>query len=137
MSSYKLMLKELSQFSAAAFRRRSKDVATKEEALIKYKRMQFKRAGKKLSADEDRQLVESVREKFGLEAPKPDVSLLSFLSKEGLSETEKRHLSDITLFLRSQRVYEELLERYNPGISMAQKDKVEKTARKVGLEVPN
>ncbi|QPG74550.1 hypothetical protein FOA43_001881 [Brettanomyces nanus] len=130
------LIKELQEFSMASFRRRSKDVAKKENALLIYKRMQFKKAGEQLTPEQDKQLVKSVKARFGAQAPKSDTALLQFLNQNDLAPGYKRHLDDITLFLKSQRVYMELLERYNPGISMAQKDKVEKTAHRVGLQVP-
>lgn len=46
------------------------------------------------------------------------------------------NLRNIVLFLNSQRNYSELLERYNPGLSMTQEDNVRKTARRVGMMIP-
>lgn len=56
---------------------------------------------------------------------------LDILEKHGLE-----HLSNVHNFLRAQREYMELLERYNPGLTMTQEDNVRKTAAKVGLQVP-
>lgn len=44
--------------------------------------------------------------------------------------------SDVLLFLRSQRKYTELLERYNPGATMSQAERNRLTARRVGLNLP-
>jgi len=135
-SAFSFLIKELEEFSAASFKRRSSGLTEKKQALLTYKKMQLKQAGKKLTSEQEKTLWKAVKSKFEAKVPKPDTRMLQFLNKKVLSATEKNHLQDLTLYLKSQRVYEELLERYNPGISMKQKDKVEKTAHRVGLDVP-
>ncbi|ORY83261.1 hypothetical protein BCR37DRAFT_392596 [Protomyces lactucae-debilis] len=49
---------------------------------------------------------------------------------------ELHDASEILLFLRSQRKYTELLERYNPGATMTQAERNRLTARRVGLNLP-
>ncbi|KAJ5498008.1 hypothetical protein N7453_007059 [Penicillium expansum] len=39
-------------------------------------------------------------------------------------------------YARAQRVYAELLERYNPGMSMDEEEKIRLTARRVGFDLP-
>lgn len=39
-------------------------------------------------------------------------------------------------YLRSQRLYSTLLERYNPGMGMSTDERVRLTARKVGMDLP-
>ena len=39
-------------------------------------------------------------------------------------------------YLRAQRVYTTLLERYNPGMNMNEEDRVRLTARRVGMDLP-
>ncbi|KAL2264622.1 hypothetical protein VTJ83DRAFT_7132 [Remersonia thermophila] len=39
-------------------------------------------------------------------------------------------------YLRAQRTYVTLLERYNPGMGMEQDERVRLTARKVGMDLP-
>ncbi|KGO74833.1 hypothetical protein PITC_031110 [Penicillium italicum] len=39
-------------------------------------------------------------------------------------------------YARAQRVYSELLERYNPGMSMDEEEKIRLTARRVGFDLP-
>ncbi|KAH7151828.1 hypothetical protein B0J13DRAFT_546943 [Dactylonectria estremocensis] len=39
-------------------------------------------------------------------------------------------------YLRSQRLYSTLLERYNPGMGMPTDERVRLTARKVGMNLP-
>lgn len=135
-SAFDVLIKELEKFGEASFKRRSVGLVEKEKALLAYKKMQLKNAGKRVTPDQERTLWKAVRSKFTAQVPKPNISMLQFLNKNELTTMEKNHLEDLTLYLKSQRVYEELLERYNPGISMKQKDKVEKTAHHVGLDVP-
>ena len=40
------------------------------------------------------------------------------------------------LYLRSQRLYATLLERYNPGMSMDEEERVRLSARRVGMDLP-
>ncbi|AEO63972.1 uncharacterized protein THITE_2109598 [Thermothielavioides terrestris NRRL 8126] len=39
-------------------------------------------------------------------------------------------------YLRAQRTYVTLLERYNPGMGMDEEERVRLTARRVGLDLP-
>jgi len=39
-------------------------------------------------------------------------------------------------YLRAQRQYITLIERYNPGMNMAEEDRVKMTARRVGMDLP-
>lgn len=39
-------------------------------------------------------------------------------------------------YLKAQRMYTTLLERYNPGMNMAEEDRVKATGRRVGMEMP-
>lgn len=39
-------------------------------------------------------------------------------------------------FMKAQRMYATLLERYNPGMSMDEEERVRLTARRVGMELP-
>ncbi|KAJ5788559.1 hypothetical protein N7457_003549 [Penicillium paradoxum] len=40
-------------------------------------------------------------------------------------------------YARAQRVYCELLERYNPGMTMDEEEKIRLTARRVGFDLPD
>lgn len=133
---FKQMYAALEKSVTSSHQTHLKEILKKQDALIHYKRMQYMNAGKKLSADEDARLADEVRERFASKLPALDVHLLAHLDQEQLHRAEAEHLQNITTFLDSQREYIELLERYNPGISMKQTDKVRKTARRVGLEVP-
>lgn len=39
-------------------------------------------------------------------------------------------------YVRAQRMYATLLERYNPGMAMNEEEKVRLTARRVGMDLP-
>lgn len=39
-------------------------------------------------------------------------------------------------YARAQRVYVELLERYNPGMNLDEEERIRLTARRVGMELP-
>lgn len=39
-------------------------------------------------------------------------------------------------YLKAQRTYDFLLERYNPGMSMNEEERVRLSARRVGMEMP-
>jgi len=39
-------------------------------------------------------------------------------------------------YLRAQRLWISLLERYNPGMNMAEEQRVRLTARRVGMDLP-
>ncbi|PAV20675.1 complex 1 LYR [Pyrrhoderma noxium] len=47
-----------------------------------------------------------------------------------------RDANNAAIFLRSQRIYTELLDRYNPLRDMTQEERVHATARRVGLDTP-
>ncbi|KAI4105799.1 MAG: hypothetical protein L6R37_002546 [Teloschistes peruensis] len=40
-------------------------------------------------------------------------------------------------YAKAQRMYTTLLERYNPGMSIDEEDKVRLTARRVGMDLPD
>ncbi|KAK2603508.1 hypothetical protein QQS21_004277 [Conoideocrella luteorostrata] len=40
-------------------------------------------------------------------------------------------------YLRSQRLYVTLIERYNPGMGMDEEERVRLTARRVGMDMPD
>ena len=39
-------------------------------------------------------------------------------------------------YIKAQRMYVTLLERYNPGMSIDEEEKVRLTARRVGMDLP-
>ncbi|KAK1755625.1 ras guanyl-nucleotide exchange factor [Echria macrotheca] len=52
-----------------------------------------------------------------------------------------RHISveqaeEMARYLRAQRTYTMLLERYNPGMGMSEEERVRLSARRVGMDLP-
>ncbi|GMM27982.1 hypothetical protein DAMA08_006980 [Martiniozyma asiatica (nom. inval.)] len=123
----------------AAHRYHVKELQSKQKALVAYQKMNSLKLGKTWSAEEEAMAMDKVGKQMGLHIkPSTDTTAITHLDKEDslYSEIERHHVTTASLFLASQTEYCELLERYNPGISMKQTDKVRKTARRVGLEVP-
>ncbi|KLO15672.1 hypothetical protein SCHPADRAFT_251218 [Schizopora paradoxa] len=56
--------------------------------------------------------------------------------QDGRYDELVRDVSNAALFLKSQRAYNELLERYNPLHGMSQEERTVATARRVGLDMP-
>ncbi|GME68514.1 unnamed protein product [[Candida] boidinii] len=130
------LAKQMELFSNKTFEHHQKEAIKKQNALIQYKRLQYLRSGKQLSKEEDLALVNEIKQSTDVFKPQINIEFLQHLNKEDIHDVSKDHLNNITVFLQSQREYCELLERYNPGISMKQEDKVRKTARRVGLDIP-
>lgn len=55
-----------------------------------------------------------------------------------VQEIERRtaQAKEYIAYVRAQRMYATLLERYNPGMSMDEEERVRLTARRVGMELP-
>lgn len=45
-------------------------------------------------------------------------------------------LDQFTKYIAAQKEYIRLIERYNPGLNMAEEDRVRLTARRVGMDLP-
>lgn len=45
-------------------------------------------------------------------------------------------MEQLVQYLKAQRVYGTLLQRYNPGEGMDEEERVRLTARRVGMELP-
>jgi len=52
-------------------------------------------------------------------------------AKQRVQETEQ-----VIAYLRAQRTYVTLVERYNPGANMNEEERVRLTARRVGMDLP-
>ncbi|SCV05404.1 LANO_0H06744g1_1 [Lachancea nothofagi CBS 11611] len=63
--------------------------------------------------------------------------LHDFPSDQASIDKRLQHLRDISGFIKNQMEYEQLVERYNPGLKMDQEEKVKRTAARVGLRVPD
>ncbi|WLF76766.1 hypothetical protein PVL30_000470 [Lodderomyces elongisporus] len=68
-----------------------------------------------------------------------DLKLLNNIvdDKPGINSSyELNNLQNVATYLQNQREYFDLLVRYNPGLMMDQQENVNRTANRVGLEVP-
>ncbi|RFU71827.1 hypothetical protein TARUN_10436, partial [Trichoderma arundinaceum] len=53
------------------------------------------------------------------------------------SPDHSAHLAQqLVTYLRAQRMYVTLIERYNPGMEMPQDERIRLTARRVGMDLP-
>ncbi|KAM5348710.1 hypothetical protein ACJ41O_008534 [Fusarium nematophilum] len=58
-------------------------------------------------------------------------------SPSAASQDARAHAAaQAVAYLRSQRIYATLLERYNPGMGMDEEERVRLTARRVGMDLP-
>lgn len=48
----------------------------------------------------------------------------------------RQEVDQFVAYLRAQRMYGTLLQRYNPGMGMDEEERVRLTARRVGMEMP-
>ncbi|KAJ8146820.1 hypothetical protein OY671_000111 [Metschnikowia pulcherrima] len=102
----------------------------KNKARLTYEKLQL------IKSRKSTEKVQAELEK--LEAGKIDIPPLDASKVKNLidSEGDLHNLQNVTAYLKNQRVYNELLERYNPGLTMSQEDNVRKTAHRVGLSIP-
>jgi hypothetical protein len=53
-----------------------------------------------------------------------------------VSHSAAAEVQQLVAYLRSQRQYATLLDRYNPGMNMDEEERLRLTARRVGMEMP-
>lgn len=131
---YKALQKELSIINAKAFKTHSEKEIAHSKTRLQYEKIQLAKQRKST-----KHIEEQIAQLDKGETKSPRVN--SSIAKEIIYEKEPSkmnlaHMSNITLFLRSQREYTELVERYNPGLGMEQEDRVKRTANRVGLQLP-
>ncbi|KAG5981551.1 hypothetical protein E4U55_002832 [Claviceps digitariae] len=61
---------------------------------------------------------------------------LSPSSSPSDQKTTLPQAEQLAAYLRSQRLYVSLVERYNPGMDMDEEERVRLTARRVGMDMP-
>jgi ATP synthase assembly factor FMC1, mitochondrial len=59
-----------------------------------------------------------------------------FTSPSAASTSSSAQAAQFLAYLRAQRTYVSLLERYNPGMGMDEEERVRLTARRVGMDLP-
>ncbi|CAG8976391.1 hypothetical protein HYALB_00012538 [Hymenoscyphus albidus] len=52
------------------------------------------------------------------------------------SATPVEHAEQFLQYVKAQRMYATLLERYNPGMNMEEEERIRLTARRVGMNLP-
>ncbi|KAL9127094.1 MAG: hypothetical protein Q9217_003969 [Psora testacea] len=59
-----------------------------------------------------------------------------FLTNNSAIPPQIKEAEQFIQYAKAQRMYATLLERYNPGMSMDEEEKVRLTARRVGMDLP-
>lgn len=102
----------------------------KQKARLTYEKFRLITERKPFD-DIDRQLATLTE---GKASPQPlDTSKIKTLLK---SSNDINNLKNVVQYLKNQRKYDELLVRYNPGLSGSQEENVRKSANRVGLQAP-
>lgn len=129
------LAKELKIINDATVKVHTAKELTKQTAVLQYKKIQLIKSGK--SINETNEQLAKLKDGLVVKPPKINATLHQNLQKnhDG-SPIRESHLANIAQFLNSQRVYSELIERYNPGLRQDQEDHVRKTANRVGLSIP-
>lgn len=94
-----------------------------------------------------RSLYRSVLRELPVRAPNTaptsvQVSIRKHLSNKPTHSSSEYHLArrqeaeQFVQFLKAQRMYKTLLDRYNPGMGMDETERVRLTARRVGMDMP-
>ncbi|KKP07135.1 hypothetical protein THAR02_00785 [Trichoderma harzianum] len=58
-------------------------------------------------------------------------------SSSHASDHQAQLAQQLIAYLRAQRMYVTLIERYNPGMEMDQDERIRLTARRVGMDLPS
>lgn len=126
----KELQKELTVAHRKSFAATWKRDAEKTKARLAYEKIQLIR-NRKSTTEVELQLKQ-------LESGEIDYPPLSSTKASELidSNHDVKNLQNVVTYLKNQRVYNELLERYNPGLTMTQLDNIRRTANMVGLKVP-
>ena len=118
----------------------AKDIE-KQIALLQYKKLNHIRENKDVK-EINSQIEKLMKGEFEESKEFKHKHLIKQFVDAGESKDLVQHkyklnnMANVVTFLNSQRVYTELLERYNPGLTMKQDDNVRRTANRVGLSVP-
>ncbi|KAL5084500.1 hypothetical protein Trisim1_011678 [Trichoderma cf. simile WF8] len=76
-----------------------------------------------------------IRSSF-VDSPSSSTSSASAPSSHAL-EHQAQLAQQLIAYLRAQRMYVTLIERYNPGMEMDQDERIRLTARRVGMDLPS
>lgn len=132
---FKTIQTEMGLIGARAGRASAEKAAKQQAAVLQYRKLQLVKEGKSI-AEVEKELAAVETAPASSEVHESKVEALVG-RPAGATVTSPRELglySNVATFLYSQRTYEELLERYNPG-EMPQEERVRRTANRVGLSV--
>lgn len=130
-SVYKQILKELRIIQRQSHKVHEEANIKRLKTLLEYRKLELLKHNKPIN-DIQAQID-------GLSTTEPKykfVPIFKELFKEfdDDSRIKSQNLDNVYKFLNSQRTYDELLKRYNPGINAS--ENIEKSANRVGLKVP-
>ncbi|ANB13263.1 hypothetical protein AWJ20_1547 [Sugiyamaella lignohabitans] len=122
---YRKLYRELARQHLTAAEAQTAQDAKKKEALLQYRKLQGLDSGdgaKSSVAPENRiYKADTLRNVFNSSDPTEANLLFGY---------------EIGEYLKSQRAYKSLLERYNPGANMEDEERIRLSARRVGLNLP-
>ncbi|TFB01294.1 hypothetical protein CCMA1212_006639 [Trichoderma ghanense] len=79
-----------------------------------------------------------IRSSFVVDSPSSSSSSSSSASASAPADQHQVDLGhQLVAYLRAQRMYVTLIERYNPGMDMDQSERIRLTARRVGMDLPS
>ncbi|RLV83573.1 hypothetical protein JA9_004751 [Meyerozyma sp. JA9] len=133
---YRALRRELGVINRKSHEVHSAKELERVKARLQYQKIQLIRAKKPIAEIEN-----EINSKLAAASRPPQVKTdviraLIADTPAFLPRVQLQNLKNVGVFLKSQRTYNELIERYNPGLTMSQEDNVSKTANRVGLQVP-
>lgn len=137
-SVYKNILKELRVIGKQAHVVHSKSDLARQKARLEYEKLQHIRANK--SIDHITKQIQNLKAS-SQPSTKFEEKFKSLYQQKSQEPTkmpwvQQEQFQNIYKYLSSQRVYQELLERYNPGITMDTQENISRSAARVGLKAP-
>lgn len=137
-NAYKNLQKQLLVNIKASTKKQNAGELKKKISLLKYQRTNALRGHQpEKIVDIDSELKE-LEKKVQDPEVEVDEKILKGLEITKNLESKRNidHVNDVANYLSYQRTYQELIERYNPGLRASQDDIIRKTAHRVGFELP-
>jgi ATP synthase assembly factor FMC1 len=135
-TAYENLHRQLLINTKAATKKQNAQELKKRIALLSYQRINAIKAQESTKAAELSEKIEELKKQTEDPPAQLDAKLVNGVKIKNESPHAVQHISDIANYLSYQRTYNVLIERYNPGLSMTQEDKIRKTAHRVGFELP-
>lgn len=133
---YKSLMKELRIVNKKTFEIHTVKNLENVKAKLQYQKFQLIKAKQPITAITKE--IDHITSQSKLLIPPPIATAKVKKLLDQDTETQKglNNLSNVVNYFQSQRVYNVLLQRYNPGMNVDQADNVRKTANRVGLHIP-